>query len=278
MYTFEDYKGLAKGIRALATQYWVEVILRRLNAQNPNQLSSAYVSGNEQLRPEWLSNQSRFWYRKKQGSPVGQERIVDQAEKFLPGTKRWLLHPFWQFLNCEDAQSFQKQTDKMLLSLNLDFSRYLFKYDPLLGRVRKTATDRFVKKLGTANNLDALTCLLILSAERIASQNNSLTCELNALKMFLRMATVREMKHVSYDVYKILARKLSGLSIGNERRHLLNEGLLIPLQFIPVPAEVFENWLSCYSELMQNAITLGKVSSSDDDKLSYLYQVNHSSI
>lgn len=278
MYTFEDYKRLDKGIRAIATQYWVEVILRRLNVQNPNQLPSAHAPTSERMTPDWLSSQSRFWYRKKQGNPVGQERIVNQIESFLPGTKRWLLHPFWQYLNCKDASTFLKNSDKMLLSLNLEFSKYLFRSDPILGRVRRAGTDRFVKRVGATNNLDSLTCLLILTSERITSNNASLICELNALKMFLRMATVWEMKSVAYDVYQILARRLDALPRDKKRLYPLNERLSIPFGFVSVPEETFDDWLNYYSELMKRAIAERKIDNTDDEKLLYLYRVNHSSI
>src|SRR5690606_19897399 len=95
--TLAHYRKLTTEIKALATKYWLAIVLERLQLENLNQLS-LFIANREGIT---LSAQcsASFLYKKWQGSPIDNEIKIKLIDELVPGASRCLTNPIWQLLD-----------------------------------------------------------------------------------------------------------------------------------------------------------------------------------
>ena len=117
-----QYRQLSGEIKALATRYWLAVILDSLRLKNLNQLSEFIKQ--KQGVPEHAKCSASFLYKKWQSSPIDSEAKIKLMDELVPGVSQSLTNPLWQLLDSgeNDAQVIYS----VLTSLNAHITASLF--------------------------------------------------------------------------------------------------------------------------------------------------------
>jgi hypothetical protein len=276
MFTFADYKKLKTEVRTIATRYWAEVVMRRLGVTKPNQILAKHLGDAITSTPGWSNNSSRFWNRMCKGAALLKENNANKTDALLPGTKAIFTHPLWQLL---DHDRFDYAFNNMvLLALAPEIRDRLFKAnsDGCLERKSRVST-KTAQLFFSLNSLDGLTCLLALSLEARseASPAKQLRYEMGAMNIFLRLATLTEIKVVAEPIYKLMSNLFNQSPHDIKRITALDMSLPIPTKIVPEQFPVIQRAIRYYETVLMLATDKGLLRVDRREKEIFLSQVTH---
>jgi hypothetical protein len=115
------YRQLSGEVKALATRYWLAVVLDVLKLENLNQLATLLRGSLD--APEHAKCSVSFLYKKWRGSPIESEAKIKLIDKFVPGASKCLTNPLWRLL---DEQPERLKSTAILQELNAHVTAELF--------------------------------------------------------------------------------------------------------------------------------------------------------
>jgi hypothetical protein len=209
------YRSLPPKIKAIATKYFLAVILERLALDNLNQLSKKI---REKNGPDSIRNCSYSFLRKKwNNEPIDSAVKIHLLDELVPGARKCLTHPLWQlFAGKKMDQTF---INDMLYLLDGRVSAPLFSPSTDMAHPtrEKFLTSGNLTSISRHNNPDALACLLLLSLEQ---RNSKLAIETSAYRTFIRLISFTPMYQIKEELYALIYFHIfpKGSSDNNELR------------------------------------------------------------
>lgn len=274
-----QYRQRSGKIKALATRYWLAVILEYLQLGNLNQLSEFIKQ--KQDAPEHAKCSTSFLYKKWQGSPIDSEAKIKLMNELVPGVSQCLTNPLWQLLDSgeNDAQVIYS----VLTSLNAHITASLF--EPLtnmaLPQRRKPLTKDQIRNIGRFNAPDALTCLLALSKE---DNEHRRSLERHAYQLFMRLTIFTPLSVIRDELYDLIFRKFFTKPAAQRRDYrtpIDNQYLCfdsadikcirIGTAFIPVTSSYLDEIAKYYQRTAKDMVSLNLIRNTSYDKMLFTY-------
>jgi len=289
MYTFENYLGLSRDTRSLATRYGCACLKAYLDAPSAYGMKKKLFAEDEQRRhsSEWLNNSSRFFNKKEHGEPVIREYVVDDIDRRLNAEfsfKALLCHPLWQLI--DNAQPSKQSIKEVLENLPANYVNLLFKEDAYGNLIKKKKINgRTELKLMGRTDIHALTCWIAICLEPPAPKNTLFDRnQLLAILYFLKLGLITPFSAIAVDFYEYLNTQFLPLYSSqtliprvNFSMCRLPDGRLhcLPLQLISRLVPDIEPILSVYQELCKRAIQLKLVPDSKEGKICFYNAFRH---
>lgn len=292
MYTFENYLGLSRDTKSLATRYWCASLKAYLEAPSAYGIRKKLFAEDEQRRhsSEWLNNSSRFFNKKEQGEPVIREYVVDDIDRRLNADfsfKTLLCHPLWQLI--DNAQPSKQSIKEVLGNLPANYVNLLFKEDASANLVRREKINRKVGYiLARSDNIHGLTCWLAFCLDSAEPKKTLLdTPQLLAIQCLLRIGLTTPFASIIVEFYNYLNQKF-GYLYANQVMPLehyahvfhMPDGSLgyLPMRLISAGPLGIEPVLSFYQELCRRATQLKLVPDSKEGQLCFYNFICHTEI
>lgn len=295
MYTFENYLGLSRDTRSLATRYGCACLKAYLDAPSAYGMKKKLFAEDEQRRhsSEWLNNSSRFFNKKEQGEPVIREYVVDDIDRRLNAEfsfKTLLCHPLWQLI--DNAQPSKQSINEVLANLPANYVGLLFKEDAYGNFVRrKTISSKTGYKLMDRTDIHALTCWIAFCVEPKDSTEPKKTVldipQLLALQYLLKIGLTTPFASIIVEFYNYLNQQF-GYLYANQVMPLehyvhvfhMPDGSLryLPMRLISAEPLGIEPVLSLYQELCRRATQLKLVPDTKEGQLCFYNFIRHTEI
>lgn len=267
-----EYRKLPNEIKALATRYWLAVILEVLKLENLNQLSQ-HINEHVGLNSNEKCSAS-FLYEKWNGSPIDTEFKVQLMEKFVPGAYQCLTHPLWQLLSSSDNNT-------LMYALNSRVTSCLF--EPVTSmaypqRLKGLKTSQ-IKSIALHNNPDALACLLLLASER---KGNTMHLERYTYHLFIRLCIFTPLSVIRAKLCKLIYRRCFAKS-NEEITQVIGSCFFIISQlntkkclrlfnsFLPLDANGLDELSHYYTNIVESAIKLKLINDDVFSKMLFVY-------
>ena len=272
MHTFD-----ANLVSYLPSMLWARTIKYRLGGQSYGKIQKYFLKKDGQTNADfWDSCSGRLYKNSRGKTRVRDKLLINKIEEFLPGTKRILDHPLWKIMANPDSNL--NQIYSLMNELSIDLRRKLFKTNnPEITLIRRKLNYKSVNYISKMNDLDAFACILMMIREAELTRHTEayIQCKWEAHQLFCRIATfepIKSMAPLIYDyIFKVFIRKNNPLP-----SHLTNilvkyapENYRIPKKY-PLPRYLDEN-----EKILNLAVLLGVISSSQQDQLNFLYWIDY---
>ncbi|ELE1939967.1 hypothetical protein RDG67_002810 [Vibrio cholerae] len=292
MYTFENYLGLSRDTKSLATRYWCASLKAYLGTSSAYGIKKKLFAEDEQRRhsSEWLNNSSRFFNKKEQGEPVIREYVVDDIDRRLNAEfsfKTLLCHPLWQLI--DNAQPSAQSIREVLGNLPASYVNLLFEEDAYANLVRREKISRKAGyKLAHSDNMHGLTCWVAFCLDSTEPKETPLDIpQLLAIQCLLRIGLTTPFASIIVELYNYLNQQFGYLYANQvmssaHYTHVFHmpDGSLgyLPMRLISAGPLAIEPVLSLYQELCQRATQLKLVPDSKEGQLCFYNFICHTEI
>lgn len=162
---------MSKEIDSIRTIYWLNVLLKALNAKSA-------LSVQRQIDPESIQkdgekeiSHSSKWAEYRRGLHEPRLRTLEKAEAKVEGSLLAFNHPLWTILKADD---FSKRKVSLIKSLDPALQPILF---DIHGKLIQSSNRHFLGKLERRASLDSLAALTILLKVNLAEGKDEIAWE-----------------------------------------------------------------------------------------------------
>lgn len=273
------YKKLPRVVKAVATRYWLAVLLERRKLQNLNQLSREI--NNVVGQHSHYRCSASFLYKKWDGMPVDNERKITLMNKLVPGAHRCLTNPLWQLFT-QDRKN-QRSIDDILNALSEHVTHSIFKPQADMANRERlpSLSNSNIKTIGRINHPDTLTCLLALALEPNAPIRE---LEKLAYQIFIRLISFTPLYAIKNELYALIFNhifpksrdqcndfEVVGFGVLMLPYIKSKESILFRHSFIPVDRMYLDRVIIFHRIMANDMASLGLIESTPIQKMLFSY-------
>ncbi len=267
----------ANFVSYLPSMLWARTIQHRLGGQSYGKIQKYFLKKDDQTNADfWDSCSGRLYKNSRGKTRVRDKLFINKIEELLPGTRRILHHPLWKIMANPDANL--SQIHSLMNELSIDLRGKLFKINnPDITLTRKKLNYKSINYISKRNDLDAFACMLMMMREAELTKHPEayIQCKWEAHQLFCRIATFEPLKSIApliYDyMFEVFIKKNNPLpsQLTNILAKDYPEHYRIPKKY-PLHRYLDEN-----EKILNLTVSLGVISSSLHDQLSFLYWIDY---